>query len=95
MRNPSRRSLPLLVTLAACAVAGVVACAPQQPPPPPPVPPPAPRALTVYPERNQSQAQQNKDQAQCQNTAAVQATSSESWAYIFTACMSGRGYGVH
>jgi hypothetical protein len=37
----------------------------------------------------------NKDQAQCQNTASAQATSSESWAQIFAACMSGRGYGVH
>jgi hypothetical protein len=92
MRNPFHRSLPLLVAFAACALSGAVGCAPEEPPPP--APPPPPRALTVYPERRQTQAQQNKDQAQCQNTASAQATSSESWAQIFAACMSGRGYGV-
>ena len=86
---PPRRSVPFTVVLAVCAVVGT-GCPPQQPPPPPP----GPRALTVYPERKQSQAQLNKDQAQCQNTASAQATSSESWSQIFTACMSGRGYGV-
>ena len=92
MCRPSRRPVSPVVILAACTLLGVVACAPQQPSAP--LPPPPPRALTVYPERNQSQAQLNKDQAQCQNTASAQATSSESWAQIFTACMSGRGYGV-
>jgi hypothetical protein len=51
------------------------------------------RAHRTQTDRTQ-QIQQNKDQAQCQNTANVQATSSESWAQIFAACMSGRGYGV-
>ena len=92
MRNPSGRSVLPLVVLAACALVGSFGCEPQPIAPPPP---PPPRALTVYPEQNQSQAQQNRDQAQCQNTANAQATSSESWAQIFAACMSGRGYGVH
>ena len=91
MCRPSRRPVSSII-LAVCALIGVVACEPQQPPAP--APPPPPRAVTVYPERKQSQAQQDKDQAQCQNTASAQATSSESWAQIFTACMSGRGYGV-
>lgn len=81
----------LLVALAACTIVGIVGCAQQQPPP---APPPAPRALTIYPQQKQSQAQQNKDKAECQNTASAQATSSETWAQIFAACMSGRGYGV-
>jgi len=57
-------------------------------------PPPPPRSLQVYPERGQSQNQMNADQAQCQNTASAQATSSDGWAQIFTACMAGRGYAV-
>jgi len=91
MRTPPRRLAPmspLLVLAVACTV-GIVGCARQEP-----APPPAPRALTVYPQQRQSQAQQNKDKAECQNTASAQATSSETWAQIFTACMSGRGYGV-
>jgi len=89
-----RRSVRLFAVLAVCAALGN-GCEPQQPPPPPPyAPPPAPSSLTVVPERKQSQAQMNKDQVQCQNTASAQATSSESWAQIFTACMAGRGYGV-
>ena len=97
MDNPSGRSVVPLLLFATGAFIGALGCAPEvaPPPPAPPPPPPPPRALTVYPERNQSQAQQNKDKAQCQNTASAQATSSESWAQIFTACMSGRGYGVH
>ena len=91
MGNLSRRSVLPLASLAACVLGGVLGCEPQ-----PSAPPPAPprQALTIYPERKQSQAQQSKDQAQCQNTASAQATSSESWAQIFTACMSGRGYAV-
>jgi len=91
MSRPVRRLVPLFAVLAVCATIGN-GCAPQQPPPPPP--PVAPARLTVYPERKQGQAQMNKDQAQCQNTASAQATSSESWSQIFTACMAGRGYGV-
>ena len=90
MGSPLRRYAPLAV--AVCAVVGA-GCA-QQPPPPAYAPPPPPRSLQVYPERGQSQNQMNADQAQCQNTASAQATSSEGWAQIFTACMAGRGYGV-
>jgi hypothetical protein len=86
------RPLTRLAIVLASASA-IIGCA-QPAPPPPPAAPAAPRALTVYPERNQSQAQLNQDQAQCQNTASAQATSSEVWAQIFTACMAGRGYGV-
>jgi hypothetical protein len=56
--------------------------------------PPPPRALNIYPNRGQSQAQQNKDKADCQSIASAQAFSSESWAQAFTACMAGRGYAV-
>jgi hypothetical protein len=59
-----------------------------------PVAPPAPRALTITAQRKQSQAQQDRDKADCQRMAAGQATSSASWAQIFTACMGGRGYMV-
>jgi hypothetical protein len=91
MDSPLRRHASLVLAL--CAVVGT-GCASQPPPPPAYQPPPAPRALTVYPERKQSKSQMNADQAQCQNTASAQATSSESWSQIFTACMAGRGYGV-
>ena len=70
------------------ALAGMAACAQQ------PAPVAQPRALTIYPQQKQSQAQQNKDKGECQNTAAANATTSDSWAQIFAACMSGRGYGV-
>ena len=56
--------------------------------------PPAPRALTVTPQRKQSQRQQDRDKADCQNLASAQATSSTSWAQIFASCMGGRGYMV-
>jgi hypothetical protein len=86
-----RRSVPLVVVLAACAVAGT-GCAARQPPPP--ATPPGPRTLTVYAERNQTQAQLDQDKAQCHDTASAQATSSEGWTQIFTSCMAGRGYAV-
>jgi hypothetical protein len=73
--------------IAALACSCIVACAPT----PQPVYAP-PRALTVSPQRKQSQAQQDRDSSSCQSMASGQATSSESWAQIFTACMSGRGY---
>jgi hypothetical protein len=83
------RSIPsLLIAVLTCA--SMVACEPVPPPPPPYVPPP--RALTVTAQRRQSQAQQDSDSAACQSMASGQATSSETWAQIFTACMSGRGY---
>ena len=91
MRSPLRRFAPLAVAVCAVVATG---CAPEPPPPPVYAPPPPPRSLQVYPERGQNQNQMNADQAQCQNTASAQATSSEGWAQIFTACMAGRGYGV-
>ena len=93
MSRPVRRLVPLFAVLAVCAAVGN-GCAPQEPPPPLPAPPPAPTRRPGYTEHKQIQAQMNKDQAQCQNTASAQATSSESWSQIFTACMAGRGYGV-
>ena len=89
MPSPLHRTMPLVV----CAVVGI-GCSQPAPPPPVYAPPPPPRSLQVYPERGQSQNQMNADQAQCQNTASAQATSSDGWAQIFTACMAGRGYGV-
>jgi hypothetical protein len=56
--------------------------------------PPPPQSLTVRAQRKQSQAQQARDKADCQNMASRQATSSTTWAQIFTSCMGGRGYMV-
>ena len=75
-------------------VAVALACAPlaacyQQPHY---VEPPPPRSLTITAQHRQSQAQQDRDKADCQNMASAQANSSASWAQIFTGCMSGRGY---
>lgn len=56
--------------------------------------PPPQQALTITAQRNQSQAQQDRDKADCQNMASGQATSSNTWAQIFTSCMGGRGYMV-
>jgi hypothetical protein len=53
---------------------------------------PAPQALTIVAQRNQSQARQDRDKADCQNIAAQQAASSAGWAQIFGGCMTGRGY---
>ena len=78
---------------AAIAGASLVACATQAPEPAY-APPPAPRALTITAQRKQSQRQQDRDSADCQSMASGQATSSESWAQMFTACMGGRGYMV-
>lgn len=79
----------------ACAAVALISCArtPSAPPPPPQAPPP-PRALTIFPQKGQSQSQQNKDNAECQTTASAHSNSSEGWTQLFTACMSGRGYGV-
>ncbi len=86
-----QRRLALIPLLGfACACAAMVGCAQSsqsQASPPP-------RALTIYPQKGQSSAQQNKDNAECQTTASAQANSSNTWAQIFAACMSGRGYGV-
>jgi len=54
--------------------------------------PPPPRSLTITAQHRQSQAQQDRDKADCQNMASAQGNSSVSWAQIFTGCMSGRGY---
>jgi len=81
----------LVALCATLACVWIVGC--YQPPPPPP-PPPPPRSLSVSPQRNQSRAQMDRDRADCQSMASGQATSSETWAQIFTSCMSGRGYMV-
>jgi hypothetical protein len=47
---------------------------------------------TITAQHRQSQSQQDRDKADCQNMASAQANSSASWAQIFTGCMSGRGY---
>ena len=54
--------------------------------------PPPPRSLMITAQHRQSQAQQDRDKADCQNMASAQGNSSVSWAQIFTGCMSGRGY---
>ena len=90
MVHRTRRSASSLA--AASVLVSMVGCASQTPEYP--VAPPPPRALTITAQRNQSQARQDKDKSDCQSMASGQATSSESWAQIFTACMSGRGYGV-
>jgi uncharacterized lipoprotein YajG len=84
---PHRLFVVLVVLLATFLI---VACYEPQPMYAPP--PPAPRALSVTPQRKQSKSQQGRDSADCQSMASGQATSSESWAQIFTACMGGRGY---
>ena len=89
----SRRRRPLSSWLA-----GVLACAAvagcYQSPPPVPAEPAGPSSLTIRAQRKQSRAQQDRDKADCQNMASRQATSSTTWAQIFTACMGGRGYMV-
>jgi hypothetical protein len=90
-RRSLSRFLALATALAAIPLSG---CARQQPQPvyyPPPTPQ---RSLSIQAQRNQSQRQQDRDKADCQEMATGQATSSDSWAQIFTACMGGRGYMV-
>ena len=77
---------PLAVALACAPLAACYYPQPQY------VEPPAPRALTITAQHRQSQRQQDRDKADCQNMASAQANSSASWAQIFTGCMSGRGY---
>jgi hypothetical protein len=84
----SRRTLTLVTLGAFLTLAG---CASRQPAP---APAPPPRALQITAQRRQSQAQQDRDKADCQSMASSQATSSETWAQMFVACMSGRGYRV-
>jgi hypothetical protein len=74
---------------------GCVAYAPSTSTPAPVAPPPSappPRALTITAQRRQSQAQQDRDKADCQAIASGRATSSDAWADVFTGCMTGRGY---
>ncbi len=87
-----QRSFRVLAAAIACS--SIVACYPPPPEPMYAAPPPAPRALTITAQRRQSQRQQDRDSADCQSMASGQATSSETWAQIFTACMGGRGYMV-
>lgn len=92
--NGRRFLSPSLVLATALASLPLAGCARQQPQPayyPPPTPQ---RSLTIQAQRNQSQRQQDRDKADCQEMATGQATSSDSWAQIFTACMGGRGYMV-
>jgi hypothetical protein len=87
------RSVVSRTTLAvALACSPLVACAGRSPEPSPA--PSPPRTLAITAQRNQSQRQQDKDKADCQSMASGQATSSDSWAQIFAACMGGRGYMV-
>ncbi len=92
-----RRSLgAALLVATACAGLSLTGCATYEPQPvyyPPPEPPP-PRSLTITAQRKQSQRQQDRDKYDCQTMASGQATSSDTWAQIFTACMGGRGYMV-
>lgn len=95
MANPVHRpamSLAAFVAATVCVLVVATGCTQQQPAAPPM--PTAPRALNIYAQRGQSQARQNKDKAECQSTASAQATSSETWAQAFTACMGARGYTV-
>jgi hypothetical protein len=88
---PRRRpSFPALA-VGALACAGVIGCARQPEPAPQPT---VRRSLTITAQRKQSQRQQDRDKADCQSMANAQATSTESWAQMFTACMGGRGYMV-
>jgi len=94
MAQRPRRSVAARAGLAvALACSSIVACY-QAAPAPAPAPEPAPRALTITAQRKQSQRQQDRDKADCQNMASGQATSSATWAQIFTSCMGGRGYMV-
>jgi len=92
MAQPPRRSAAARAGLAVVlACSSIVAC---RQPAPAPAPEPAPRAPTITAQRKQSQRQQDRDKADCQNMASGQATSSTTWAQIFTSCMGGRGYMV-
>lgn len=89
-----RRSISSLAALvAALACSSIIGCATQTAGPVH-APPSPPRALRITAQRNQSQRQQDGDKADCQSIASGQATSSDSWARVFTACMGGRGYMV-
>ena len=90
----SRRHRPVSSWLAGILACAAVAGCTQPAPPPVPMEPEAPRSLSITAQRKQSRAQQDRDKADCQNMASGQATSSTTWAQIFTSCMGGRGYMV-
>jgi len=73
----------------ACAAFVAIGCA--QKPPPAPVAP-APSQLVIRAQHGQSQAQQSRDNVDCQSAASAQATSSFEWSRIFGSCMGARGY---
>lgn len=75
--------------------------------PPSPYVPPAPSGLIAYPAKGQSQAQQNRDRAECEHWASGQSgmdpntmtkyttgVSVDSYNRAMSACMTGRGYSV-
>jgi len=94
MAHRRRRFVALRAVLAAVLVcSSIVACA-RRVREPAPLEPAAPVALTITAQRKQSQRQQDRDKADCQSMASRQATSSTTWAQIFTSCMGGRGYMV-
>jgi len=92
-RHPRHPRFPSLRTsLGIAIVSALAAGCVQRVYEPAPAAPPA--ALTITAQRRQSQAQQDRDKADCQRMANGQATSSATWAQMFTACMGGRGYMV-
>jgi len=87
----SRLAVSRLAFAAALTCVPIAGCYYYESPPPPP--PPAPRqSLVISGQYKQTKAQQDRDSAQCQSQASAQASSSQGWVEIFTACMSGRGY---
>jgi Flp pilus assembly protein TadD len=80
------RSLVVAAMLLACVAVGCT----QQPPPAPAAP--VPTQLVIHAQKGQTQAQQNRDNVDCQSAASAQATSSFDWSRIFGSCMGARGY---
>ena len=78
-----------LVAASIPVVCVAVGCA-QQPPPAPVAP--APTSVVIHAQKGQSQAQQNRDNKDCQSAASAQALSSHEWAQLFASCMGARGY---
>ena len=80
------RPIVVISILLTCVAVGCT----QQPPPAPVAP--VPTQLVIHAQKGQSQAQQNRDNVDCQSTASAQATSSFEWSRIFGSCMGARGY---
>jgi hypothetical protein len=93
-RRHRSRVIPHGVLAVGLACAPLVGCYQPAPEPAYYSAPPPPRALRITAQRKQSQRQQDRDSLDCQSMASGQATSSDTWAQIFTACMGGRGYMV-